>query len=419
MLSKVVSSTCRGDYVTRKPWFFPTFFLLLFFYSCGGGGPKVVDQKPHAGEKTGAGISGKKGEMPYAQPTVRILLNQKFESIGILNSSLGLDVRIKVIGSMLELSRKQGNQWVAIDNQTGFRLYPEKGRLLSLDRRYYRGVIDVFVNPLGVPVAVNEVGLEDYLRSVVPNELGPVTYPQLEALKSQAVAARSFAVRELDRNAVHGFDMYGDSRAQNYRGAGSEHLLSDRAVTETSGIVAVYQGKPILAMYSSTCGGKTEAYDNIFKGPHVPYLSGGASCDDSASPYHRWSETIRTADIQQKLDAYAGIGRLKNLETIRKSSAGRTITMRFTGETGEKVLKGNDLRFALGLRSNHIDSISLTREKDGFVSSIAVTGRGWGHGVGLCQTGAVGMAAKGKKYDEILHHYYRDIKLVKWNGSTD
>ena len=402
----------------RKSYFFPTFLLLLFIYSCGGGGPKVVDQKPQAGEETVAGITGKEGEMPYAQPTVRILLNQKFGSIGILNSSSGSEVQVKVIGSMLELSRKQGSQWVVLDNQTGFRLYPEKGRLLCLDRRYYRGVIDVFVNPLGVPVAVNEVGLEDYLKSVVPNEMGPNSYPQLEALKSQAVAARSFAVRELDRNAVHGFDMYGDSRAQNYRGAGSEHALSDRAVAETSGIVAVYQGKPILAMYSSTCGGKTEAYDSIFKGPPIPYLTGGASCDDSASPYHRWSETIQTADIQQKLDAYAGIGRLKNLETIRKSAAGRTITMRFTGETGEKVLEGNDLRFALGLRSNHIDSISLTRGQDGFVSSIAVSGRGWGHGVGLCQTGAVAMAGKGKKYDEILHHYYNDIKLVKWDGST-
>lgn len=408
----------RGKGLTRKSKVFTVFLLLLFLYSCGGGGPKVVDQKPQAGEEAEARLPEREGERPYAQPTVRILLNRQFRSVTLSNSSYGSDVQIKVIGSMLELSRKQGSQWVVIDNQTGFRLYPQKGRLLSFDRRFYRGIVDVFVNPLGVPVVVNEVGLEDYLRSVVPNEMGPNAYPQIEALKSQAVAARTFAVRELDRNAVHGFDMYGDSRAQNYRGAGSEHALSDKAVTETSGIIATNNGKPIPAMYSSTCGGVTEAYHNIFKGPPIPCLSGGVPCDDSASPYHRWSDTIHIKDIQQKLDAYAGVGRLKALETIRKSEAGRTISMRFTGESGSKVLEGNDLRFALGLRSNHLDSINLSMDQNGFVSEISVSGRGWGHGVGLCQTGAVTMAGKGKKYDEILHHYYSDIKLLKWDGSA-
>jgi stage II sporulation protein D len=90
--------------------------------------------------------------------------------------------------------------------------------------------------------------------------------------------------------------------------------------------------------------------------------------------------------------------------------------MRFSGENGVKVLEGNDLRFALGLRSNHIDTLEVSRSADGFISAIAVTGRGWGHGVGLCQIGAVTMAGKGKRYDEILHHYYQDIELVKWNG---
>ncbi|MCK5794987.1 MAG: SpoIID/LytB domain-containing protein [Anaerolineales bacterium] len=402
----------------RRVELFAAFLLLLFLYSCGGGGPKVVDQQPQPGDKPAAGIPDQGGEKPYSQPTVRILLQKQFNSAEIFNSSYGSEVQVKVIGSMLELARKQGKQWAAFDNQTGFRLYPEKGRLLRINRSFYRGVIDVFINPLGVPVVVNEVGLEDYLRSVVPVEMGPKAYPEIEALKSQAIAARTFAVRELDRNAVHGFDMYGDSRAQNYRGAGSEDALSDRAVEETSGIVAVNNGRPILAMYSSTCGGVTEAYNNIFKGPPVPYLAGGASCDDSNSAYHRWSETIQIGKIQKKLDAYAKIGMLKNLETIRKSPNGRTISMRFSGDKGNRILDGNDLRFALGLRSNHIDSLQLSRGDGGFVSAISVKGRGWGHGVGLCQMGAVNMAANGKKYNEILHHYYKNIKLVKWDGAA-
>jgi len=390
--------------------------MLLFLFSCGGGGPKVADQQPQAGGRKEARKVEPGKEPPYAQPTVRILLKQKFASASLSGSSYGAEIRFKVLGGMLELSRRQGNQWVVLDNQTGFRLYPTKGRLLNFENGYYRGVVDVFINPLGVPVVVNEVGLEDYLKSVVPNELGPKAYPQIEALKAQAVAARTFAVRELDRNAVHGFDMYNDSRAQNYRGAGSEHELSSRAVDQTSGIIAVQDGKPILAMYSSTCGGRTEAYHNIFKGPPIPYLAGGVDCDDSASPYHEWSETIRISDVRQSLDSYAGVGRLKDLEILRKSPAGRTISMRFVGEGGDRVLEGNDLRFALGLRSNQIDKLEISRSQDGFVESIRVSGKGWGHGVGLCQTGAVTMARKGKEYDEILHHYYRDIELVKWNG---
>jgi len=402
----------------RRGKYFFVFLFCLFLWSCGGGGPKVSDQQPQPGGIPGTGIPGREGERPYPQPSVRILLKQKFHSVEISNSSLGDVVRIKVIGSMLELERKKGSQWQVFDNQTGFRFYPDKDKLLGFNRRYYRGVVDAFINPLGVPVIVNEVGLEEYLRSVVPSELGPVAYPEIEALKAQAVAARTFAVRELDRNAVKGFDMYGDSRAQNYVGVGSEHKLSDKAVEETSGMIAVNHGEPILAMYSSTCGGKTEAYHNIFKGSAIPYLAGGASCNDSASPYHRWSETIQVSSIQGKLDSYAGVGRLKSLKTLKKSSSGRTISMRFSGDKGERVLDGNDLRFALGLRSNHIDNLKLVRGPDGFALKITVSGRGWGHGVGLCQIGAVAMARKGSSYKKILRHYYRGIKLVKWDGAA-
>ncbi len=402
----------------RSGKFFFIFLFCLFLWNCGGGGPKVSDQQPQAGGKPGAGIPGREGEKPYPQPTVRILLKRQFHTAEITSSNFGAQVRIKVIGSMLELERKKGSQWQVFDSQTGFRFYPDKDKLLGFNRRHYRGVIDVFINPLGAPVIVNEVGLEDYLRSVVPQELGPVAYPQIEALKAQAVAARTFAVRELDRNAVHGFDMYGDSRAQNYVGVSSEHPLSDRAVEETSGMILVNHGKPILAMYSSTCGGKTEAYHNIFKGSPIPYLAGGADCDDSNSPFHRWSETINIASIQNSLDSYAGVGRLKSLQTLKKSPSGRTISMRFTGEKGERVLDGNDLRFALGLRSNHIDKLQLLNGPNGFASKIVVSGRGWGHGVGLCQTGAVTMARKGGSYDKILKHYYRGVKLVKWDGAA-
>jgi len=394
----------------------PIAFLFVFLiYGCGGG-PKVADQQPQTEKPADTEPGGDEDVLPYSEPTVRVLLKQQFREVDVLNSTLGAEIRFRVLGGMLEPASRKGSQWVVSESRTGFRLYPESGKLLKLGRNRYRGVIDVFINPLGVPVAVNEVGLEDYLKSVVPSEMGPEAFPQIEALKAQAVAARSFAVRELDRNAVHGFDVYGDSRAQNYHGAVSEHHLSNQAVEATSGMIAVSGGKPILAMYSSTCGGKTEAYHNIFKGSPIPYLSGGVDCDDSSSPYHRWSNTIDVQKIQKSLDSFAGVGRIRNLETLDKSPFGRTISMRFSGDKGEKELHGNDLRFALGLRSNQIDSLEFSRDSEGFIDTISVSGRGWGHGVGLCQTGAVTMAGRGSKFDEILHHYYRGIDLVEWKG---
>lgn len=389
--------------------------IMLFFQGCGGG-PKVTDQQPQAGQPADVEPGEAEGRLPYSEPTIRVLLKQGFREADVINSTLGSDVRLRVLGGMIELALKKGSQWVVSESRTGFRLYPESGKFLGFGRNHYRGVIDIFINPLGVPVAVNEVGLENYLKSVVPSEMGPDAFPRIEALKAQAVAARTFAVRELDRNAVHGFDVHGDSRAQNYRGTGNEHPLSSRAVESTSGLIAVFRGKPILAMYSSTCGGKTEAYHNIFKGDPIPYLAGGVDCDDEESPYHRWSDTIQVQEIQKSLDLFAGVGRIRDLRILDKSPSGRTISMRFSGDRGEKVLRGNDLRFALGLRSNHIDSFNLHRDSQGFIETIAVSGRGWGHGVGLCQTGAVAMAGRGEKFDEILHHYYRNIKLVEWKG---
>jgi peptidoglycan hydrolase-like amidase len=144
---------------------------------------------------------------------------------------------------------------------------------VRFNEKPYRGRLEVFSNPRGALTVVNVLSLEDYVRGVVPNELSPGGYPALEALKAQAVAARTYAVRNRNQFASQGFDLLPTTRSQVYGGLSTEHPLSTRAVDETRGLVATYKGEPINALYTSTCGGRTEDVENIFN-EATPYLRG-------------------------------------------------------------------------------------------------------------------------------------------------
>jgi stage II sporulation protein D len=142
---------------------------------------------------------------------------------------------------------------------------------IRFNGKSYRGKLEMFVNGKGTLSVINVIKLEDYVRGVVPNELG---LPSLEAQKAQAVAARTYAVSKIGQFANQGFDVFPTTMSQVYKGASSETALSNKAVDETTGILALYQGKPIRAMYTSTCGGRTEDVKNIYTDFDAPYLKG-------------------------------------------------------------------------------------------------------------------------------------------------
>src|SRR5262249_42056820 len=143
-------------------------------------------------------------------------------------------------------------RWVAIDPQGG------AGTGIRVQGHRYRGRILVYLNDRGTLNLIDELPLEDYLRGVVPSEMGPEQYRQIEALKAQAVAARTYALRNLGEFAREGYDICATPRCQVYGGMDAEHALSDRAVAETAGQVLLYHGELVDALYSSTCGGHTE-----------------------------------------------------------------------------------------------------------------------------------------------------------------
>jgi stage II sporulation protein D len=157
----------------------------------------------------------------------------------------------------------------------------EKSAPVRFNDKPYRGRIEVFANRRGSLTVVNVIGLEDYVKGVVPNEL---SFPALEALKAQAIAARTYALKNRDQFASEGFDLLPTTRSQVYGGLTTETTLTTRAVDETRGVVATHHGQPINALYTSTCGGRTEDAENIFNDA-VPYLRARECTAEIKAPF--------------------------------------------------------------------------------------------------------------------------------------
>ena len=169
-------------------------------------------------------------------------------------------------------------------NKAGFLFFPASmTNLLRLDGKPYRGFFELSLNKSGRITVVNQLGIEQYLLGVVPAEISPNSYPEFAALAAQSIAARTYALKNTGRFRSEGFDLTADVRAQVYLGAAGEKNLTDEAVRRTFGLAIYYQDQLIDAMYSSTCGGRTEDYSNVFDGPPVPYLK-GVVCAVEAGP---------------------------------------------------------------------------------------------------------------------------------------
>jgi len=185
---------------------------------------------------------------------------------------------------------------------TLFPVRPEE--TLLVEATPYRGMLEVRVGAPGTVTVVNVLNLEDYLRGVVPNELSPTAFGELEALKAQAVAARTYALRNMGQFAAKGYDICATPACQVYRGKSTENPLSDQAVEETRGMTAAYRGQLINALYTSTCGGHTEDGGNIFDGEELPYLRGVVCSPEQVA----WS-TIRTRTPPVSLGEEPGLTR--------------------------------------------------------------------------------------------------------------
>ncbi len=326
----------------------------------------------------------------------------------------------------------EGVRLVARDGRTeagGFavRAEPLGEAPVTLGGAPYRGVIDVFAVEAAGLNAVNELPLEDYLLGVVPIEIGPRGPDELAAVAAQAVAARTYAVAHLRAREEMGFDVFGTVEDQAYGGMAAERDESTRAVRETAGRILTYDGLPIRAMYHSTCGGRTAAVDEVLDRAPAPYLR---SVSDRApdgtdycaiSPRYRWVETLSPDDLNGRIGDQvrrifgAGAddtGGLLGLRIAERTPGGRVGALALRGARAEFVLERLDIRIALQNEEGRIlgsTDFDLAVRPDGVIE---LHGRGFGHGSGMCQWGAIGRARAGHDWPSILETYYPGAELV-------
>lgn len=280
----------------------------------------------------------------------------------------------------------------------------------KLSRRY-RGWL-FFGTSGGSLYAVNEVPLEEYLQGVLPCEMSPSS--PAEALKAQAVAARSYTLRKIGHFKDQPYDVDDTVRTQAYFGMEKEDPRSTAAVQATRRQVLFYNGAVVNAIYGAVSGGQTENCHEVWGGSPVPYLMSFPDVDERGRPYAEGARlmTWNTAYTQQEFENLlrAGgysLGAVVEVWIAETTSSGRVASVRIVGTHGEATIRGNDLRWILGVDRLRSTWFNVGRTSVGW----EFAGRGWGHGVGMCQEGAKGRALAGQSYLQILGAYYPGAEL--------
>lgn len=281
------------------------------------------------------------------------------------------------------------------------RLGSMKGDLLVLGM-HYTGNIYVWKGDRGLYI-VNELPLEDYVKDVVVAEVGPDW--DMEALKAQAVISRTYALYQMRTNGDSIYHIASSVLHQVYKGNNPNTRVA-YAVDETIGEILTFDGKPIEAFYHSTCGGRTENPEDVF-GKSYPYLKPlESNCD--LSPYWVWEKRIQLTEIEKALN----ISGIKEISIKSFTSTGRVKQLEATCTSGTIAINANDLRKSLGW--SRLPSTRFTLSCHG--DTVIFEGKGYGHGVGLCQWCALKMARDGKNYREILSFFYPGTIIQLYEG---
>ena len=295
----------------------------------------------------------------------------------------------------------------------------------TLGGKRWRGELHVVAGDSS-PIVVNRLPLEDYLRGVVPLEIGTDRVSDRAAVQAQAVAARSYAVMRL-ANPSRPYDVFATVDDQVYGGVEAEREWSDEGVASTRGLVLSYGGEVVSAPYHSTCGGRTAETTEVWRGAGAPYLQsvsdavvGGSGHYCEISPRFRWTESWTASALRETVSRYVGryasvpldgLGTIRDLEIVDHTPTGRVATLAITTSTGRYRLERNEIRFVLrnargAILNSTYFSLETDRAADGALRTLTARGGGYGHGIGMCQWGAIGRARAGQDFREILRTYY-------------
>ena len=291
-------------------------------------------------------------------------------------------------------------------NNSEIRITGLRDGAIELNNIRYRGkirIVQQFNNKFSV---IEEVDLESFISGVLGSEMPP-TWDE-EALRAQAVTARTYVMY---KKKVRGNDAYHlDMLDLAYRGMSSESPRLNKIVQDTKGVVMVYNWNIFPAYFHSTCGGHTEDVRSVFGKDSIPPLSGVMCNYCNNSKYSRWSTDINKSEIERRLgDAKVYVSNIYSIKATNLGAGKHGSRVEIVSANGSKEMNANDFRLMVG--PNYLYSTAFDSKNNG--KSITFSGRGWGHGVGLCQYGAQAMAEKGFQWTDILKHYYPKIELVR------
>ena len=296
--------------------------------------------------------------------------------------------------------------------------------ILTYNGRRWRGEIVLRSDDRGTMLVVNRLGMDHYLRGVVPLEIGTRAMSDFAAAEAQAVAARSYAYMHL-AGPERPYDMLATVSDQVYGGVGAETLLGNQAVENTTGLVLLYAGKVVNAPYHGNCGGFTaEPGDSWRSGPE-PYLRrvsdqipGTDRFYCESGPRFRWTRRYTGEELRQSIVRYLrtvpsapqSVTAVRSVAVTDVTPAGRVSALTVDTDRGSWTMRGNEIRAALRTTSGEmmystyfsVDAV----EEDGLVRSLELRGGGNGHGIGMCQSGAMGRARAGQDFTTILTTYY-------------
>lgn len=313
---------------------------------------------------------------------------------------------------------KYNRQQITINSEFP-QYFTAREEFVSVNNKRYRGNLKIQLNN-GKIWVINVVNIEDYLKGVVPCEIGRISQTLHEAAKAQAVAARTYAWSHLNQYDNLGFDLYATIRDQVYKGVSCESELTNLAVEYTKGQILTYKGMPVEAKYHSTCGGRTADFNDAWPGNAPPYLKSIKCSYCSKSPHFEWQKVLAKQDFFGKVRTkLKSIGTsipadelIKNIKLIKNRKSKRVLKLIIITGKKEYTIPGYHIRTVFGdnndpgglLKSNLIN----LRSKG---NNVIIEGQGWGHGVGMCQFGAIEMSRQGKNYKRILYHYYSGTKI--------
>lgn len=310
------------------------------------------------------------------------------------------------------------------------RLATADGSFVTVEKSRYRGGLEVLAGADGGLTVINRVMMEDYLRGVVPGEIPHGDPALLEAVKAQAVAARTYAAVSIGQYEAGGYDLLATVADQVYTGREGEAPNADRAIRETRGVLVFHHGEPIITNYGSTCGGHTADRDEVWDKPPLPYLTGvsdkgGKSFWCATSRYFHWQERLdsetlwpaaRAALIRYYQYQIPESARLEDIQVTGTGPSGRVRRLVFRTDHGSFEARGDRIRWMLpradgGPLRSTLFELDIDRSR-GQVRNVTVRGGGWGHGVGMCQWGAMERSRAGQSCGEILRAYYRGSRLA-------